>query len=367
MQVRQLKSFKNSWIIVQDNDVISRNRKKFLISLLAIALAFTCLLIVKEVRKPQPIPNYSASEKSTETVVVIPNGATGDEIGKILFQSDVVKSSRAFFAAATANEKSAGIQPGTYSLNTKISGREAVQQLLDSKRRLLVLLIREGERAYEIKDDLIKLKFPEAAIKKFYDKKISLPAFGEQPIEGFLFPATYNLTPDQDLTDVRKVILNKFTSEIAAVDFVTKSKLRSLTPYEMLIVASIVQAEGYDQADFSRIARVIFNRLQAGMPLQMDSTNLYALRERRIAVTKKDLSISSRYNSYATKGLPPTPIGNPGADAIQAALSPSDGDWLYFVTVEPKLTKFTKSYDEFLRFKNEFKANLRAGKFDGAQ
>lgn len=335
-----------------------------LVSLLGLGLA---VLALKESRKPFPISNYTAAEKSSETTVVIPSGATGDQIAQILFDAGVVKNARAFFAAATANERSASIQPGTYSINTRISGKEAVEQLLDSNRRLNVLLIREGERGYELRDDFIKLKYATNEIEKFFDEEISIPEFDTRTFEGFLYPATYNLTPGEGLGEVRERLLEKFNQVIKDIDFIARSKMTSYSPYEMLIVASIVQAEGYSESDFRKIARVIFNRLQARMPLQMDSTVLYALKERRIAVTKSDLSIASKYNSYTRVGLPPTPIGNPGKEALMATLTPEEGDWLYFVTVKPQVTKFTNSYSEFLAFKREFKANLKAGKFDGAQ
>jgi UPF0755 protein len=96
----------------------------------------------------------------------------------------------------------------------------------------------------------------------------------------------------------------------------------------------------------------------------MDSTVLYALRERRIAVSSRDTKISSKYNTYNRRGLPPTPIGNPGESALEATLNPEPGDWLYFVTVAPTETKFTNSYKEFLSYKAEFKRNFKAGLFD---
>jgi len=89
------------------------------------------------------------------------------------------------------------------------------------------------------------------------------------------------------------------------------------------------------------------------------------LKERRIAVSKRDISITSSYNTYNRRGLPPTPIGNPGVKALEATLSPTPGDWLYFVTVAPTETKFTNSYSEFLSFKREFQRNLKAGLFEG--
>lgn len=343
-----------------------KNRNRLLLVLLSIAIiAIAALAVVREARKPDPIPDYALSEKSSETTVVIPEGATGDQIAKLLFEKDVVKSGRAFFAAATADDSSKGIQPGTYRLSTKIPGREALAQLLDKERRMLVLIIREGERIYELRDDLLELDFKPSEVRDIFESKTSLPGFGERAFEGFLFPATYNLTPNETVASIRDRLIDKFLSVTQRLDLVSKSKAKGLSPYDALVIASIVQAEGFSESDFGKVARVIFNRLELGMPLQMDSTVLYALKERRLAVSRADISIASAYNTYNRKGLPPTPIGNPGESALRATLEPEPGDWLYFVTVAPTETKFTNSYTEFLSFKREFKRNLKAGIFDG--
>lgn len=346
--------------------VATINRKILLVIIGGVILALIAgLFVVRELRKPTPIPDYQSSERTSETTVIIPEGASGNEISKILFDADVVKSSRAFFAAATANPQSQSIQPGTYQIERRIPAKEAVLQLLDRKRRVLVLLIREGERAYELKDDLERLKFKKSEIERVFDSKVTVPSFGTREIEGFLFPATYNLLPGESISAVKERLLKKFVEVTGKLDFAQRAKLRNLTPYQALIIASIVQAEGYDERDFGKVAQVIYNRIDVNMPLQMDSTVLYALRERRIAVTNKDINISSSYNTYNRRGLPPTPIGNPGAKALEATLAPENGNWLYFVTVAPTETKFTASYEEFLTFKREFQRNLKAGLFEG--
>ena len=109
-----------------------------------------------------------------------------------------------------------------------------------------------------------------------------------------------------------------------------------LTEAQVVVMASLVQAEGGRLSDYPKIARVIYNRLANGTPLQLDSTVLYGLNKFGILATDKDLTSPSPYNTYRHKGLPPGPIDNPGAAAIQAVLHPAAGPWLYFVTVNPK-------------------------------
>jgi UPF0755 protein len=133
---------------------------------------------------------------------------------------------------------------------------------------------------------------------------------------------------------------------------------------DLLVIASIIQAEGTDE-NFGKVSRVIYNRLKIGMPLQMDSTVHYVQRQRGdIFLSTKSTLLNSPYNTYRNTGLPPAPIGNPGRNAMLAAVTPTPGDWLYFITVAPGDTRFTRSFDEFNKWKLIYRANLRAGKFE---
>jgi UPF0755 protein len=128
-------------------------------------------------------------------------------------------------------------------------------------------------------------------------------------------------------------------------------------------IASIIQAEG-DPQDFTKIAQVIYNRLKIGMPLQMNTTIEYAANLRgKIRLPYKELEVNSKYNTYKYRGLPPGPIGNPGQAALNASVNPESGDWLYFITVKPQDTRFTKSYDQFNIWADEFRKNEKAGLF----
>ena len=125
-----------------------------------------------------------------------------------------------------------------------------------------------------------------------------------------------------------------------------------------------MQAEG-DTKDFSKVARVVLNRLKISMPLQMDSTVHYVKKVRgQIFLSTSSTLIKSAYNTYKNYGLPPTPIGNPGVAAMRATLNPSVGDWLFFITVAPGDTRFTASNSEFLDWKRLYEKNSRAGAFN---
>lgn len=136
----------------------------------------------------------------------------------------------------------------------------------------------------------------------------------------------------------------------------------ALNVYQTVTVASLVQAEAATDADMGKVARVVFNRLKRGMPLQLDSTINYALNRFTLRTTESDTRLASPYNSYQRMGLPPTPIDNPGEEAMRAAISPTPGDWLYFVTVKPGDTRFTASYAEHQRNVAEFNRNQQPSK-----
>ncbi len=135
----------------------------------------------------------------------------------------------------------------------------------------------------------------------------------------------------------------------------------------MLIIASLVQAEGNTE-DFAKISQVIRNRLTKGMPLQFDSTVHYVKKTRgSIFLSTQSTLLNSPYNTYRKYGLPPGPINNPGSDAMRAAVNPTPGDWLYFITVAPFDTRYTSDISQFNDWKVEYKKNLRAGKFRSNQ
>ena len=134
-------------------------------------------------------------------------------------------------------------------------------------------------------------------------------------------------------------------------------------PSELLNIASMVQVEG-DPSNFSKVARVIYNRLEISMPLQLNATVQYATNSRgKISLSNSATKLNSPFNTYKYVGLPPTPISNPSLDAIEATLNPAEGDWLYFITVAPRDTRFTKDFAEFSKWNTEFNNNVAAGKF----
>ena len=189
---------------------------------------------------------------------------------------------------------------------------------------------------------------------------LGLPSYANGKPEGYLFPATYAVVPHETATGVLKDMVKAFNQEAVKANLTTGAQHVGLTPGQVIIMASLVQAEGGRTSDYPKIARVIYNRLKQGIPLELDSTVLYGLNTFGIIASNKQLESPSPYNTYKHKGLTPGPIDSPGDAAIQAVLHPATGNWIYFVTVNPKTgeTKFTSSQQQFLQFRQELEQNL---------
>ncbi|MDT0400923.1 MULTISPECIES: endolytic transglycosylase MltG [Streptomyces] len=241
------------------------------------------------------------------------------------------------------------------TLGALVAGTAVAVPLLilggDAESRPTALVVPQGWRASQVYAAVDKvLELPAGTTKKSLAKAdLKLPDEAEGNPEGYLFPATYplkeNPTPQELLSRMVDTAGKKFNGAPIAAG----AQRNAMNVYQAVTVASLVQAETADRADMGKVARVIFNRLERGMPLQMDSTVRYALGRTTPGTTAADLEADGPYNSYQRMGLPPTPIGNPGEEAVRAAISPTPGDWLYFVTVKPGDTRFTADYAQHQR------------------
>jgi UPF0755 protein len=192
---------------------------------------------------------------------------------------------------------------------------------------------------------------------------LDLPASAKGNPEGYLFPATYEVQPHETALGVLTAMVQRFDQEAATINLPAAAKSVHLTQGQVITMASLVQAEGGRLSDYPKIARVIYNRLARSMPLQLDSTVLYGLNAYGIIASDQQLTSSSPYNTYKYKGLTPGPIDSPGDAAIKAVLHPAPGNWLYFVTVNPKTgeTLYTSSPQQFQQFRQELEKNLGQG------
>lgn len=297
--------------------------------------------------------------------VTVQRGDTLSQIARTLRDAGVVRTADAFLNAAETDPRASAIGPGRYLLRLQMSGTEALALMLDpASRETSRLVLPEGLRLQQTIDaasgasGLPKRRF-EAALED--PGTLGLPDWAKDRPEGFLFPATYDLIGDETAEKLLQTFIRRFGQASADLNLEARAARIGYSPYEVLVIASLIQAEGVPN-DFAKVSRVIYNRLEADMPLQLDSTVAYALGIVDIQLNEEQLQTQSPYNTYENTGLPPTPINSPGEAAIEAALAPAKGKWLYFVTVNPetKETKFTRNYDTFLKWKKEFQAYLEA-------
>ena len=274
-----------------------------------------------------------------EVTVKIPEGASVAEMGQVLQREGVVKSPGAFVEAAGTKR---GIQAGTYTLRKRMSGARAVELMLDPSSQN-GLIIAEGWRAKRIYEDVDKkLDVPKGSTAKAAESgKLGLPKWAKGKPEGFLFPSRYSVGKNSKPEDVLREMVRRADAEYTRTGLEAESKKAGKTPEEVITIASLVQAEAQQDHEFGKVSRVIYNRLDKDMRLGFDSTINYAMGRSSLDTSISDTKYPSPYNTYLHKGLPPGPIGNPGHQAVEAALKPTKGDWLYFVTVRPGDTRFT--------------------------
>ena len=294
-----------------------------------------------------------------EVVIEVVKGQTVAEVGRTLERADVIKSVEAFIEAANAEPDASSLQPGFYKLARQMAARDALATVLDPSARVQSkVTLPEGLRLDETLRRLangtdLRLKAYRQAPKS--PGKLGLPKYAGGNPEGYLYPATYEVPPDATAADVLRDLFDAYA--VAAEEAGVERTPRD--PEEIVTIASLVEGEARRPQDFGKVARVVYNRLEQGMPLQFDSTINYALKADKEIVTYEDLGADSAYNTYENRGLPPAPISSPGLAGLTAAVNPTPGDWLYFVTVDPDagITKFTGDYQQFLRFKQQLKKN----------
>jgi UPF0755 protein len=327
-----------------------------------VVLALVAVVLFAVVRWFSTSPDYQGDGHG-EVQVQIRIGERLDEIAQGLEKADVVRSASAFASVASADPNGQDIQPGTYKLHLQMSANAALALLLDPSSKISSkVTIPEGMRL----DAMIKVlakgaKISEADLMNALadPASLGLPPYAKGKAEGFLFPATYDLEPGVTANGILTTMIKRYEQAAGSVDLVDRAKAVHLTPLQVVIVASLVQAEGTPK-DFPRIARSILNRLSVQMKLQLNSTVNYVLKNSKAQLSSADIAVVSPYNTYLVAGLPPGPINSPGEDALNAVLQPAPGNWLYWVTVNPATgeTKFTNSYAQFLAFKAELKGNL---------
>ncbi|HEY0700918.1 MAG TPA: endolytic transglycosylase MltG [Micromonospora sp.] len=331
-----------------------------------------------QIRNFFTVADYDGSG-SGEVTIEVKAGDTATDIGNTLVKAGVVKSAEAFIVAAQDNPRSSGIQPGFYKVRKQMSAEIALKLMLDPANRITNrVTIPEGRTAkqtYKLLSEKTKIpiaefeaaaKDPEALgvpewwFKRSDGKKVT------KSIEGFLYPDTYEIPPKPTAEGVLTAMVQNFLTVSGEMQFAERVQKErgGITPYEALIVGSLAQAEAGNADDLGKVARVAYNRVYGDFPcncLEMDVTvNYYLELTGQRTKTSKQMTaaeLDNPKNPYNRKlpGLVPTPINNPGKLAMEGAMDPPEGKWLYFVAIDKEgHSEFAETYEQHQR--NEQKA-----------
>lgn len=282
--------------------------------------------------------DYIDPEGVADVVVEIPQGSSTKKIADILLAADVIRTGKAFERAAASDPNVRKIQYGLYKLRSQIPAKTALQMLLEPANQIKnQFQIREGLRLSEVLTSLaestrVSERDFQAALKN--RAALGLPSWIGKSNEGFIFPDTYNLPLKPTAVSILKLPITEFKKTVQDLGFEERAAALGYKPYQVLVMASIIEREVFRDEDRAKVARVFYNRLEKGMPLQSDATVAFAVNKTgTVWTTPKERQSNSPYNTYKHKGLPPGPITAPARKALEAALSPADGKWLYFVPI----------------------------------
>ncbi|MDU1063367.1 MAG: endolytic transglycosylase MltG [Cutibacterium avidum] len=286
-----------------------------------------------------------------DVLVRVPSGASVSEVGSILLDNDVIKSTKAYNKAIRESESDVTIQAGQYKLKTHMSAAKAVSILgnPDNIQRTRVTLpeglTTEEQFAIMAKGTTMPVDSFKVAYKQ--TKKLGLPVWAKDRPEGFLFPDTYEVGSDPTPLEILQMQANQFVKQVNTMNFMGQAQAIKRSPYDALIVASILEKEARNPKDMRMVAGIIYNRLNQGMKVESDATVLYANHaDGKLTTTDEQRAKDSPYNTYLHNGLPPTPINNPGTASMEAAVTPIKSDYLYWVVTDPD--KGTTAYAKTL-------------------
>lgn len=292
-----------------------------------------------------------------EVTIVVPMGASVTQIGDVLMDAGVIKSTATFRKVASKNPDSASLQAGRYTLLTELPAEKALEMMLDPENLAVIRVTLPEGFTIGRQWTYIENQLAEQGVELTRDDlnagaqpgELDLPLWARGKMEGFMFPDTYQVGEPVNAVRIFQTQVARFKEVTEAIGFEDGAKAIGMDPFDVLTIASIIEREVNQEEYRPMVAAVIHNRLERGMPLQMDSTIHYALQDfSKVTTTAEDRDVDSPYNTYKNTGLPPGAISNPGKAAMDAASHPADIGSLFFVTVDLDTgeTRFADTLEE---------------------
>lgn len=285
--------------------------------------------------------------------VTVKAGSGVNEISRTLHSASVIRSKLLFETLVWLMEAEADLQAGSYEFSSDDSLLTVIERLRSGKlvARDAVTLI-EGWTRAEYRSRLAQEGFSAAEFDNFTSDAAQ---WGEKygfinyiprgaSLEGYLFPDTYAVRADRSVEDIVAKMLENFDLKLSVIGETKRVDMNTI--HELVTMASILEKEVRGTDDRRNVADIFYKRLQSEMPLQSDATVNYITGSGRARSTAADLAIDSPYNTYKNKGLPPGPIGNPGLDALEAALAPLPNDYYYFLTDARGTVHYARTFEE---------------------
>ncbi len=329
-------------------------RMILLILIFILCLSFTGWQVFTRQYSPVDLNDSSSIE------VRVPDNSSARAVASLLEQNGLIRSERFFLSYCRQKGLDKDLKAGLYVFSRNQSLKEIALQISQGKVKSVLFTIPEGYTVRQIGDLLVKKQictaqqWIEAVQADYkYDFLLSGQPKDEKRLEGFLFPDTYTIDEKTSAQDIIAMMLDSF-SQMWDKEYAEQAALKNSSVRYIITIASLIEREARIPEERTRISGVIYNRLQKGMPLQIDATVLYSLGEHKDTVTYRDLEVNSPYNTYKYAGLPPGAIASPGRAAIDAALNPEDNSYYYYVAKGDKSHYFSTTYAEHLEAKRKY-------------
>lgn len=330
--------------------------------IIAIILIVVCFVVVPTVHDAIFGAQAETVAAGQEVQLNIPEGSSGDDIAKILAQNHIIDNPKAYYAAVEAADAAMSIKPGDYILTTGQDPASVVTQLVEGPNvEGITLTIQEGltvaQTAARVEETLgipADEVIAQAKASNYVADYPFLEAAYDDSLEGYLYPKTYSFSEQPTADQVIRTLLDQFQTETASLGL--DNAPTGLSAHDIVTMASLIERETAVADERPLVASVMYNRLAIDMPLQIDAAIVYARGGGSDPVTYDDLEIDSPYNIYQNLGLTPGPICSPSVSSIEAALNPSDTDYLYYVASPDGdgTHRFSSDYEQFERDSQEY-------------
>jgi UPF0755 protein len=314
-------------------------------------LAFIVLVMTVPALPFSAFRYFAAADRTypvAAQTVVVPSGATGHEVAELLERQGVIRSALIFDLLARIRGDRTAMKAGEFAFAPHRTESEILDQVVEGGRQVAVwVTIPEGFTAKEIAQTLAERNLGDVAALQsaFLDSSLDLDGTSTPSLEGYLFPDTYLVPTIAKPAEIAKIMTDQFRT-VLPPDAAARAKRLGYSIPQIVTIASLVEREAKADDERALMAGVYYNRLRLGMPLQVDATLEYTFAHHKDVITYADLARDTPYNTYKHRGLPPTPIANPGRASLYAAFHPQPSKYLYYVYMGNGHSAFSRTLSE---------------------